>query len=171
MRVSQRHITLGLVTAAAALSALAATTAGSWRVAAAQSRVVARPTGAGRSENVAVYVTCVAGTPQFAIKVRDAVAPKPDVTLQFGGQSGRAIVFVGRGGIIRTYKGFVRGADPLLAIASPRDSNEIVTELLRGHSRLAWMVDTAGNGLDSLEVSSTGFASAWKRLHCGSKAD
>jgi hypothetical protein len=139
-----------------------------WRIDIANHRLVSRPAGVWRDEKVRVFVACSGGAPQFSIQVRDHVAAKPGVTLQFGGHSGRAIVFVGKDGVVRKYNGFSRGQNPLLAIASPRDSREIVNELTRGYSRLAWIVDTEEDGLDSLEVPTAGFAAAWQSLKCES---
>jgi hypothetical protein len=80
------------------------------------------------------------------------------------------IVFVGKDGIVRAFKGFSRGTNRFVAVANAEDSREIVAELLRGHSRLAWIVDTEDGGLDSLEVPANSFDWAWQKLRCGTGA-
>jgi hypothetical protein len=144
-----------------------AATAGDWSIERSKRRVISRPVGSWSHEKVAVYVVCASGRPQFVIQVRDPVAAKPEVTLQFGGHSGRAIVFVGHDGVVRKYSGFTQGENAYTAVATFEDSRLIVAELRRGHSRIAWIVDTTGDGLDSLEVPATAFANAWAQLQWG----
>jgi hypothetical protein len=171
MHDQNRSRTVSALAVIALVFCVRASNNGAWTVEQSGHRVVSRPVGAWRGEKVAVYVyvTCSSGQPQFAILVRDPVTAKLQVTLQFSGHSGQAIAFVGKDGVVRKYNSFTRGSQSRLAIASPEDSRLIVAELLRGHTRLAWIVDTTGDGLDSLEVPAGSFANAWEQLRCGVK--
>jgi hypothetical protein len=144
------HRSVPAVVLIAGSSALVASTVGAWRIEPSRHRVVSRPALVWRAGNAGVYVACVGGAPRVSIQVRDPVAAAPGVRIQFGGHSGRAIVFVGKDGVVRDFKSFSRGTNRFVAIADAQESREIVAELLRGHSRLAWVVDTE-EGFDSLE--------------------
>jgi len=146
-----------------------AAAASSWHVDKAKHRIVARPDAVWQAGDASIIVSCVAGIPQFAIRVRDPIpSAHPKVKLQFGGHRGRKIHFLGEDGIVREFA-FFRGADRSLAIASAADSREIVRKLLPSVSRVAWLVDM-DDGFDSLELSTGGFHSAWQELNCAQLA-
>jgi hypothetical protein len=146
---------------------MVAETVGAWQVQLPKRRVVSHPARVSKASDAGLYVACVAGVPSVSIQVRDPVSAAPTVKLQFGGHQGTRISFVGTDGVVREFKGFSRGTtNRLVAVANSQQSAEIVAELLRGHSRLAWMVDTE-DGFDSLEVPTTDFALVWGKLECG----
>jgi hypothetical protein len=164
--LARNRVIAGVLVCVFSAIAYAADTSG-WRIDKKNRQITVRPAGPWKHEDVAIIVRCVSDAPQFIIQTRDPVALNPEVTLQFGGTSGRAIVFVGRNGVIRSFKHFIRGSNARFAVADPSESHSILAELLRGHRRLAWMVDTEDDGLDSLEVQTAGFEVAWHTIRCG----
>jgi hypothetical protein len=70
---------------------------------------------------------------------------------------------------VREYSGFSVKSGSATVTADPVVSDEIVRELLRGYSRLGYAVDL-DDGFDSLEVSTEGFAIAWKALGCSANS-
>jgi hypothetical protein len=138
---------------------------GSWSVDREHQVIVSHPAPVWDAGDAGVYVSCKGGVPSVTIRVRDPVPNAPNVRIQFGGQSGRAIVFIGKGGVIRKFNGFSRGQNRRDVVANRRDSDAIVRELLQGRSRLAWEVDNE-DGFDSLEIRTTNTGRAIRAIGC-----
>jgi hypothetical protein len=87
------------------------------------------------------------------------------VKLQFGGDRSKRVPFIGSGGVIRTFDGFVRGVNRRDAVANTRDSKAIIEELWKNPPRLAWDIDNE-DGFDSLEVHATEAPRALSAIGC-----
>lgn len=138
---------------------------GSWTVDSQHLVIVSHPAAVWEAGDAGVYISCKAGVPSVAIRVRDPVPSAPNVRLQFGGQKSKAVVFIGKGGVIREFKGFSRGRNRRDAVANGCDSYAIIRELLRGGSRLAWVVDNE-DGFDSMEIRTTNVGQALQSIGC-----
>jgi hypothetical protein len=145
-------------------SFLGADSLGPWHVEPNQHRIVSRPKAIYEAGDAGVYVTCRDKSASFAIRERDPLTRVPEVKLQFGGSQSGMVASVGKDGVIRTFT-FSRGTNVRDALASTKDSKEIIREMAR-HSRLAWIVDTDPDGFDSLEVRTSQLSGALHAIGC-----